>query len=49
MLNRVDGKNVVVVRGGRFGSGASLYRHRSQLSERLWVRLPLPTGQFSDI
>ena len=49
MLNRDDGKNVVVGRGGRFGSGASLYRHRLQLSEGLWVLLPLPTGQFSDI
>ena len=34
---------------GRFGRGASLYRHRSQLFERLWVRLPLPTKQFSEI
>ena len=33
-------------RRGRFGRGASLYRHQSQLFERLWVRLPLPTGQF---
>ena len=33
----------------RFGRGASLYRHRSQLFGRLWVRLPLPTGQFSEI
>ena len=36
-------------RGGRFGRGASLYRYRSQLFGRLWVRLPLPTGQFSEI
>ena len=36
-------------RGSRFGKGASLYRHRSQLFGRLWVRLPLPTGQFSSI
>ena len=34
---------------GRFGRGASLYRHRSQLFGRLWVRLPLPTGKFSAI
>ena len=34
---------------GHFGRGASLYRHRSQLFGRLWVRLPLPTGQFSEI
>ena len=34
---------------GRFGRGANLYRHRSQLFGRLWVRLPLPTGQFSEI
>ena len=34
---------------GRFGRGASLYRHWSQLFERLWVRLPLPIGQFSEI
>ena len=34
---------------GRFGRGASLYSHRSQLSGRLWVRLLLPTGQFSKI
>ena len=33
----------------RFSTGASLYRHRSQLFGRLWVRLPLPTGQFSEI
>ena len=33
---------------GRFGRGASLYRHRSQLFGMLWVRLPLPTGQFSN-
>ena len=32
-----------------FGRGASLYRHRSQLSGRLWVRLSLPTDQFSEI
>ena len=31
------------------GRGASLYRYRSQLFGRLWVRLPLPTGQFSEI
>ena len=35
-------------RGGHFGRGASLYRYRSQLFWRLWVRLLLPTGQFSD-
>ena len=35
-----------VGRSGRFGRDASLYRHRSQLFGRLWVRLPLPTGQF---
>ena len=35
--------------GRCFGRGASLYRHRSQLFGRLWVRLPLPTGQFSEI
>ena len=34
---------------GRFGRGASLYRHQSQLFGRLWVRLTLPTGQFSEI
>ena len=34
---------------GRFGRGASLYRHRSQLFGRLGVRLPMPIGQFSDI
>ena len=34
---------------GSFGRGASLYRHRSQLFRRLWVRLPMPTGQFSEI
>ena len=34
---------------GRFGRGASLCRHRSQLFGRLWVRLPLPTRQFSEI
>ena len=34
---------------GRFGRGASLYRYRSQLFGRLWVRLPLPNGQFSEI
>ena len=34
---------------GRFGGGAGLYRHRSQLFRRLWVRLPLPTEQFSEI
>ena len=34
---------------GRFGRGASLYRRRSQLFERLWVRLLLPIGQFSDV
>ena len=33
----------------RIGRGASLYRHRSQLFERLWVRLSPPTGQFSEI
>ena len=27
----------------------SLYRHRSQRRGRLWVRLPLPTGQFFEI
>ena len=32
-----------------FRRGASLYRHRSQLFGRLWVRLSLPTGQFSEI
>ena len=32
--------------GGRFGRGTSLYRHRSQLFGRLWVRLLLPTRQF---
>ena len=32
-----------------FGRGASLYHHRLQLFESLWVRLPLPTGQFSEI
>ena len=31
----------------RFGRGASLYRHRSQLFGRLWIRLKPPTGQFS--
>ena len=36
-------------RGGSLGRGASLYRNRSQLFGRLWVRLPLPTGQFSEI
>ena len=34
---------------GRFGRDASLYLHRSQLLGRLWVRLPLPTGQFAEI
>ena len=34
---------------GRFGRGGILYRYRLQLSRRLWVRLPLPTGQFSEI
>ena len=29
--------------------GASLYRHRSQVFWRLWVRLPLPTGQIYEI
>ena len=33
----------------RFGRGASHYRHLSQLFGRLWVRLPLPIGQFSEI
>ena len=41
--------NNYIGRGGRFGRGASLYRHRLQMFERLWVRLPLPTGQFSEI
>ena len=36
-------------RDNRFGRGARLYRHRSQLFGMLWVRLPLPTGQFSVI
>ena len=40
---------VYIGRGGRFGSGADLYRHRSQLFGWLWVRLRLPTGQFSEI
>ena len=31
---------------GRFGRGASLYRHRSQLFGRLWVRLPRRPGSF---
>ena len=39
----------VVGRGGRFGRGASLFRYRSQLFGRLWVRLPLPTSKFSEI
>ena len=41
----------VFIRGcrGRFGRGASLYRFRSQLFVRLWARLPLPIGQFSEI
>ena len=34
---------------GRFGRGASLDHHRSQLFGRLWVRLPLLTEQFSEI
>ena len=34
---------------GRFGRDASLYRYRSQLFERLWVRLPMPTEQLSEI
>ena len=34
---------------GRFGRGTCLYRHRSQLFGRLWIRLPLPTRQFSEI
>ena len=34
---------------GRFSRGASLYRHRSQLFGRIWVRLPLPTEQLSEI
>ena len=33
----------------RFGRGASLYRHWSQLFGRLWVLLPLPTDQVSEI
>ena len=37
------------VHHGRFGRSASLYRYRSQLFEQLCVRLPLPTGQFSEI
>ena len=36
-------------RGGRFGRDASLYRYRSQLYGRLWVRLSLPTWQISEI
>ena len=35
--------------GGHFGRSASLYRHQLQLFGRLWVRLPLPAGQFSEI
>ena len=31
------------------GGGASLYRYWTQLSGKLWVRLPMPIGQFSDI
>ena len=40
-VTEVSGVNVGCC--GRFGRGASLYRHRSQLFGRLWVRLPLPT------
>ena len=32
--------------GGRFGRGVNFYRHRLQLSGRLSVQLPLPTGSF---
>ena len=31
---------------GRFGRGASLYHHQSQLSARLWVRFPCRPGSF---
>ena len=45
--NRLSQSRIVCC--GRFGRCASLYHHRSQLFGRLWVRLPLPTAQFSEI